>query len=302
MSDLPQSPLRTVIATVNQTARSMTNRPHEPRSTPVIPNINIWDFVTNSVELTTASADANLNNNTQTLTEAVVASYDPNDKMEIHGGQILISDFDNSDYLQYTIRFQNTGTANAINVRIVDILSELLDEQSIRMVSATHNYTLQRINNQLVWSFNNIQLKPKVQNEELSKGQLVFLIKPRPGYQVNTTISNVASIFFDTNPPIVTEEAKTTFVNTLANHQFTEENWSIYPNPANQQIQIELAQTNELIKNIEVNDLLGKTVFKVDGLKTNQQTLDVSSLSKGMYLLSITTQNNLKQVKKLLIK
>jgi len=236
------------------------------------------------------------------LTEAVVASYDPNDKMEIHGGQILISDFNNSDYLQYTIRFQNTGTANAINVRIVDILSELLDEQSIRMVSATHNYTLQRINNQLVWTFNNIQLKPKVQNEELSKGQLVFMIKPRPGYSVGTTISNEASIFFDTNPPIVTEEAKTTFVNALANHQFTEENWSVYPNPANQQIQIEFAQTHELIKNIEVNDLLGKTVLKVDGIKTNQQTLDVSSLSKGMYLLSITTQNNLKQVKKLLIK
>lgn len=269
---------------------------------PVIPNINIWDFVTNSVELTTASADANSNNNAQTLTEAVVASYDPNDKMEIHGGQILISDFDNSDYLQYTIRFQNTGTANAINVRIVDILSELLDEQSIRMVSATHNYTLQRINNQLVWSFNNIQLKPKIQNEELSQGQLVFMIKPRPGYQVNTTISNVASIFFDTNPPIVTEEAKTTFVNALANTEFTEENWSIYPNPANQQIQIELAQTHELIKNIEVINLLGKTVLKVDGLKTNQQTLDISSLSKGMYLLSITSQNNLKQFKKLLIK
>ncbi len=271
-------------------------------SVPVIPNINIWDFVTNSVQLTTAAADVNLNNNAQTLTEAVVASYDPNDKMEVHGGQILISDFDNSDYLQYTIRFQNTGTANAINVRIVDILSELLDEQSVRMVSATHNYTLQRINNQLVWSFNNIQLKPKIQNEELSQGQLVFLIKPRPGYQVNTTISNVASIFFDTNPPIVTEEAKTTFVNALANQQFTDENWSIYPNPANDLIQIELSKTTDLIKEIELTDLLGKTVLRKINLKDQQQTLDISNLSQGVYMVSITTQNDFKQVKKLVVK
>jgi uncharacterized repeat protein (TIGR01451 family) len=270
-------------------------------SVPVIPNINIWDFVTNSVVLTTASADVNLNNNSQTLTEAVVASYDPNDKMEAHGGQILISDFDNTDYLQYTIRFQNTGTANAINVRIVDILSELLDEQSIRMVSATHNYTMQRINNQLVWSFNNIQLKPQSQSEELSKGQLVFLIKPRAGYAVGTTIKNQASIFFDTNPPIVTEEAKTTFVNALANHQFTDENWSIYPNPANSLIQIELSKTTDLIKEIELTDLLGKTVLRKTNLKDHQQTLDISNLSQGVYLVSITTQNDFKQVKKLVV-
>lgn len=270
-------------------------------SVPVIPNINIWDFVTNSVVLTTASADVNLNNNSQTLTEAVVASYDPNDKMEVHGGQILISDFDNTDYLQYTIRFQNTGTANAINVRIVDILSELLDEQSIRMVSATHNYTMQRINNQLVWSFNNIQLKPQSQSEELSKGQLVFLIKPRAGYAVGTTIKNQASIFFDTNPPIVTEEAKTTFVNALANQQFTDENWSIYPNPANSLIQIELSKTTDLIKEIELTDLLGKTVLRKTDLKDQQQTLDISYLSQGVYLVSITTQNDFKQIKKLVV-
>lgn len=270
-------------------------------SVPTIPTVNIWDFVTNSVQISTAASDANLDNNTQTLTEAVVASYDPNDKMEVHGGQILISDFDNSDYLQYTIRFQNTGTANAINVRVVDILSELLDEQTLRMVSATHNYTMQRINNQLSWSFNNIQLKPQSQSEELSKGQLVFLIKPRPGYQVNTVISNLASIFFDTNPPIITEEAKTTFVNALANHEFTDENWSIYPNPANGLIQIELSKTTDLIKEIELTDLLGKTVYRKTNIKDSQQTLDISNLSQGVYLVSITTQNDFKQVKKLVV-
>lgn len=271
-------------------------------SVPTIPAINISDLINNSIQLTTAAADVNLNNNTQTLTEEVVAAYDPNDKTEIHGGQILISNFDNSDYLQYTIRFQNTGTANAINVRIVDILSELLDEQSIRMVSATHNYTLQRINNQLVWNFNNIQLKPKIQDEALSQGQLVFMIKPRTGFGPGTTISNQASIFFDTNPPIITEEAKTTFVNALANLAFTGESWSILPNPADHLVEIELGQSPELLKNIEVADLLGKTVLRANGFKTKRQTLDVSGLSKGMYLLTITTQNELKQVKKLLVK
>jgi hypothetical protein len=67
-------------------------------------------------------------------------------------------------------------------------------------------------------------------------------------------------------------------------------------------VHIELAQTNELLKNIEVTDLLGKTVVKVQGLKTNQQTIDVSGVSKGIYLLTITTQNDFKQVKKLFVK
>ena len=70
---------------------------------------------------------------------------------------------------------------------------------------------------------------------------------------------------------------------------------SIYPNPANQYINI---VSNVDINKVDVYNLLGKRVLSSSNLKNN---LDVSSLSKGMYMLKLTSGSSIAS-KKLIIK
>ncbi|WP_298222096.1 T9SS type A sorting domain-containing protein [Flavobacterium sp.] len=268
---------------------------------PAIPSVNIDDVLNFSASITTPVNDINSNNNSDSIAQIVVASYDPNDKMEAHGNEILLADFDNTDFLNYTIRFQNTGTSNAIDVRLEDFLDSRLDEQSIRMVDASHNYTMDRVYNKVVWNFNGIQLKPQAQSETSSKGYVNFKIKPKPGYVVGTIIPNTASIYFDSNPPIVTNTFNTKFVTALGNVNFDSGNLALYPNPTHKQVQIDLLNTSETINTIKINDVSGKCIKNMSNLNAVRQTLDVSDFAKGIYFVEITTKNNLKQIKKLIV-
>ena len=268
---------------------------------PAIPAVNIGDVLVTNAAIT-VTGDINLANNTFANSQIVVASYDPNDKMEAHGGKILISNFSQDDYLNYTIRFQNTGNSNAINVRLEDLLDSRFDFQSIRMIAASHNYTLERINNHLVWRFENIQLRPAAQNEELSKGFVTFKIKLNPGFAVGNIIPNTANIYFDSNPAITTNTFNTEFVASLANASFNLDNILVYPNPSNDFIHIKMNNSKEKLENIMLYNVLGETVKKVTTIDSSQTTIDVSDLSKGIYLLEITSENKLKLTKKLVIK
>ena len=281
--------------------------PYETRSIyvtmsiPDVPTVNLGDLLTDSASVSAPANDINMSNNTFSNAQVVVASYDPNDVMEAHGGKIQFNQFTADDYLYYTIRFQNTGTANAINIRVEDVLDSRLDETSLRMISTSHDYILERVNNNLVWKFNYINLVGILQNEELSKGYITFKIKLKPGFAVGDIIPNAASIYFDSNPAIVTNTFNTEFVASLSNASFTDNNILIYPNPAHNLVQINLQNTTETLESITIYDVLGKTINKITNLSTNQVSLDVSNLSKGVYLVEITSEHNLKLIKKLIV-
>ena len=85
------------------------------------PTVNLGEFVTSSVVYTTTSNDIVSDNNVSVITQEVIGSYDPNDINESHGPEIEHVSFTEDDYLYYTIRFQNVGTASAINVTINNI-------------------------------------------------------------------------------------------------------------------------------------------------------------------------------------
>ena len=288
--------------------------PYESRTFTVVmtaanaPAVNIDDLLTSSVSIasttgTDGPSDINLANNSYTNHEVVVASYDPNDKMEAHGPAIQHDLFTTNDYLYYTIRFQNNGTANAINVRIEDVLDPRMDEHSIRMVSASHNYLLERMGNQLTWHFDYIQLAPfTLYNEEASKGYVTFKIKLKPGFAIGDIIPNTGSIYFDNNPAIVTNTFNTEFVQTLGTSTFVDSNVVVYPNPATSYVQIALTNSAEQISAVQLFDLLGKKIMEQNNIVGNQTMLNTASLSKGMYLIEIKSNTNLKLVKKLVIK
>jgi uncharacterized repeat protein (TIGR01451 family) len=223
--------------------------------------------------------------------------------MESHGEQILFSSFSANDYLTYTIRFENTGTASAINVRVNDVLDSRLDENSIKMETASHNYVMDRMGNNLTWKFDNIELPATAANAIASKGYIQFKIKPKPGFAVGDIIPNTASIYFDYNPAIITNTFHTQFVAQLSVGQFENGNFVFYPNPTSDFVTISLKNTENFISSIVVYDVVGKLILEIKpNTSIATETVNLSSVNPGIYFIEVTTDANLKVVKKLIVK
>lgn len=268
---------------------------------PTIPTVNIGDVLTNTVAVTSNANDINSTNDAFSISQIVIGAYDPNDKMESHGEQILYSTFTSQDYLYYTIRFENTGTASAINVNIEDVLDEKLDETTLSMISASHNYNLNRNGTNLKWTFDDILLPPSIAETNIGKGYITFKVKPKPGYAIGDVIENTASIYFDFNPAIITNTFSTEFVAALELSDFRYNTVYVSPNPATTSFEIQLKNTDEALALVTINDLVGKTIKILQSDSETQITIDVSDLSQGIYLIEITTKNNHKLLKKLII-
>jgi uncharacterized repeat protein (TIGR01451 family) len=259
---------------------------------PTIPTVSLGQLLTNSVTIT--PTDANMPNNSATITQAIVGSYDPNDKTENHGGKILHSSFTANDYLNYTIRFENTGTAEAINIRVEDVLDSKLDETSIRMVASSNDYILDRVGSNLKWNFNGVNLPPSSPaSSTIGHGYIIFQIKPKAGYAVGDIITNIANIYFDFNPAIVTEPCVTEFVSTLATSNFTFKNFSFSPNPVTNVLKI----TNDsAIDAIEITSILGQKIISKN-INDLQTEIDMSQLTNGIYFVKAIANGNEKTVK-----
>ena len=145
---------------------------------------------------------------TYTECQENIGSYDPNDKRTFNElGEEAIT-VDKGEYIYYHIRFQNTGTDTAFNIRVIDPLSPKLDLSTLEMLSASQTYThFISDGPALVVLFDDILLPDSSTNEPASHGFFKFRVKPLPEYDYETNIPNQARIYFDFNDPILTNEA-----------------------------------------------------------------------------------------------
>jgi hypothetical protein len=269
---------------------------------PVLPNVSLDQLLITSASInSTSGVDAIPSNNTSSSYQFVSGSYDPNDIVESHGRDILHSSFSSEDYLYYTIRFENTGNGNAINISIDNLLDSKLDESTLEMVSSSHNYIMDRISNTVNWKFNNIQLPPSVSNSNVGKGYVMYKIKPKTGYAVGDIIPNTAEIFFDTNPAVVTNTFEHEFVSQLSIPEYSNNTIIVYPNPAKEQITVQLSPNN-FIKQVNLVDMLGRIIMTKHYNSSNTtEILSLNEVENGTYLLEITTDNNQKATKKIIV-
>ena len=267
-------------------------------STPT--TVSLGDLVTNTVLYSTAVDDIVFDNNISSITEEVIGSYDPNDKMESHGKDIVFDDFATSDeYLYYTIRFQNVGTAEAVNVRIEDVLDAQLDESTFHMLRSSHDYMVTRTGNGLEWEFDNINLPAEQDDAEGSNGFIYFKIKPNAGYAIGDIIENSASIYFDFNAAIITNTFQTEFIETLSVDAFDSNSFGLFPNPAKDEVIITL--NNFQVENVKITiyDVQGKRVSVSQNVKESTIQLNTSHLSSGLYFVELQNGSN-KSIQKLI--
>ena len=267
---------------------------------PTIPTVSAGQFLVSNATIAPLVGDVTSENNTNSISQMIINAYDPNDKTESRGPEILHSSFTSNDYLYYTIRFENTGNASAINVRVNDVLNSMLDENTIKVENASHAYVLDRVGNNLTWKFDTIMLPVSVANTTTGKGYITFKIKPKSGYAVGDIIPNTASIYFDFNPAIVTNTFQTEFVAVLESETFLTDEFAVYPNPTSSILNIQ-SKLSATISEVNVYDILGKQLLNK---KMNIATaeIDMTNYSPGLYLLEVVSENNQKSIHKIIKK
>ncbi|HRH39110.1 MAG TPA: hypothetical protein PK760_12230, partial [Flavobacteriales bacterium] len=158
--------------------------------------------------ITTTNTDVDLGNNGVLSAQVVTASFDPNDKTAVTSSHTEpgLYDIEMDEWIDYTIRFQNTGTDTAFNVVITDTLPSTLDPASIQWGPSSHPCTREVSGpGYLQFVFGNILLPDSNMNEAASHGFVSFRIRPHLPLLPGTELENTANIFFDFNDPVITE-------------------------------------------------------------------------------------------------
>jgi uncharacterized repeat protein (TIGR01451 family) len=250
-----------------------------------------------SALITPTANDVNQANNIYSLEQVVVNSYDPND-ITVHEGAFITTEQAQQDYLTYTIRFQNMGTAEALNVRIANTLEADLNASTFIPVAASHAYRTVREGNEVEFIFDDINLPGAQQNEPLSHGFVTYRIKPKSGIALGDTMQNQAAIYFDFNQPVMTNEVFTTVQAAAGVAENVVKGFSMYPNPASDTVTVQLE--NMVSADVVINDILGKTVLKAKAEGT-EQAIDIAALNSGMYFITVTSEGK-SVTKKLMVK
>jgi hypothetical protein len=105
------------------------------------------------------------------------------------------------------IRFENTGSTEAINITVQDTLdTEVYDISTFRLLDASHSVHVAQRENAIEFIFNDIFLSHL---DSLNDGYVAFKIKTLDNLELGDSIVNDAAIYFDFNFPIITNEAIT---------------------------------------------------------------------------------------------
>ncbi|MFZ1331196.1 MAG: T9SS type A sorting domain-containing protein [Flavobacteriales bacterium] len=242
--------------------------------------------------LVTTNTDADPSNNTAISNQLVTGSYDPNDKVATTSSGASATQYfiDGDEWIDYTIRFQNTGTDTAFNVIITDTLPTTLDASSVQWGATSHTCT-RTISGAgvLKFIFAGILLPDSNANEAASHGFVSFRIKPVEPVQVGSTLENSANIYFDFNDPIITEPSVLVaeFSTGMQEQAQGQGQVRLLPNPVEDQLTVSSSGIIGLIRIISAD---GREVVRWNS-GGGSASIDVKELKSGAYLL-IAELNN----------
>ena len=216
----------------------------------------------------------------------VVNSWDPNDKQVSPAGVGPTGAIQNNQTMTYTVRFQNTGTAEAFNVHIMDTLDANLDMSTFQVVSASHDMNVYFPDDRVVkFDFPDINLPDSTTNEPESHGQVVYRIAQDADLAQGTVIENTAHIYFDINPAVVTNTTVNTIDLTVGITPLGGdlETVNFYPNPATNSITVSSTESNSALS---IFDMSGRRVH-AQMLQAGNTEIDITQFENGTYILRV---------------
>ena len=255
--------------------------------TMVPPDINLLGTqLSTNVSLSTANTDGDPANNSATNLRTITGAYDPNDKLAYTStGSTELWQIGTDEWIDYTIRFQNTGTDTAFTVIVTDTLPTTLDPGSIVWGAASHtNVRVLEGQGIVTFTFANILLPDSNVNEAASHGFVSFRIKPHEPVLPGTAIENTANIYFDFNPPVITEPSLLVAEFSTGIHTVDGQKLSAFPNPANEQL---LLASDVVIRSVRVFAADGRIVLEGTPRSATAH-LDTSMLPNGIYHVQVS--------------
>lgn len=251
-----------------------------------VPPIEAGEYFDFIVSINPIAGDETEENNTFVLEQVVVNSFDPNDKTCLQGETIELEEV--GKYIHYLIRFENIGTANAVNIVVKDEIDlAKYDVSTLIPLNSSHDFVTRIKDDNIVeFIFEDINLPFDDANND---GYVLLKIKTLETLELGDTFSNDAEIYFDYNTPIITNDELTTVVENLSVEETELQSLvKIYPNPTNDYVFIE---SNDTLESIAIYDIHGRQIqILVLTGTTNSSKIDLSYLSKGVYFLNMKTK------------
>lgn len=230
-------------------------------------------------------------NNNHTLIVPVVAAVDPNDKQASAAGMGPGGEINAGDELTYTIRFQNEGNFPATFIYIRDTLDPNLDWSSFRVLGASHSMTHTLWGDKIQFYFDDIQLVPKTQDEAASQGFVKYQIRAKNSLAPGDSVRNTASIYFDYNPPVVTNTTLNTVWIVVGAEQGLEPmEFDLFPNPMENQAILRFDAQGESW-NLVISDPEGRRVYSRNNERSGEIQINREDLSAGVYLFQLTSES-----------
>jgi uncharacterized repeat protein (TIGR01451 family) len=248
----------------------------------------ISDSIKVDVDIFSDTINPNLSIVNKKHTYQILNSYDPNFK-EVYPIN-LVEKY--NGWLTYTIHFQNTGTAPAFDIKLIDTLDTKLNLETFQVLNYSHPMRTELYGNIARFIFNDIMLVDSHTNYDSSCGYVQYRIKPLSKYLNGTKLYNTAYIYFDYNPPIVTNTTINEYVKPLyssINYIADKNKIIVFPNPNNGLISI----NSKLPFVLSVKDIQGREIIN---------SIDSKSLilPKGIYFFEFII-DDIKTVEKVIV-
>jgi uncharacterized repeat protein (TIGR01451 family) len=258
----------------------------------------IGSSISSSSTIYPVVGDANTINNHSSWKVIVTGSFDPNDIL-VNIDTIYTTELATPPSLEYIINFQNTGTDTAFNIKVFNPISDQLDFTTFDFITSSHPVDLSynAFSQRMEFVFDNILLPDSNINEPESHGFIRYKIKPLTTLLAGDSIINNASIFFDFNAPIITNDAVTEIVLSKPTSNDNLNNFTnsldIYPNPATETVTIKSQKQITGEAQWKVYDIVGREVYSAKTKNESSLTIDLSGFVKGLYFIQLHSQNDI---------
>ncbi|MEZ5007428.1 MAG: T9SS type A sorting domain-containing protein [Chitinophagales bacterium] len=269
--------------------------PFETRYINITSNVtldaSLGDTLCSVFRITPVENDIARTNNTDTLKQIVIGSFDPNDKLvQPLGSSENGSTHPSTELFTYTVRFQNTGTDTAFRVIVIDTIDTNFDVTTFEMVDASHPYSFYLEDRKATWTFDNILLPDSTVDYDGSNGYIQYDIQPIDNQPLGTVFTNDAYIYFDFNEPVKTNTTLNTFEITLGILQRNSLTFELFPNPTAQLAILQFENANYEKAILEIYDQSGKLVFMDEGFE-NEFLITKNQLASGIYSFTLKLGN-----------
>ena len=260
-----------------------------------MPNVDhLGDTLVNIVNIDPTIEDVYIGNNVDTLFQVLIGSYDPNDKT-VHQGVLDEKYVLFDQTLDYTIRFQNTGTDTALMVNVYDTISSHMDMSTFQLLGTSHPCQIEiRNNNLVVFHFYDILLPDSNVNQLGSNGFIQYGISPKDSLDENTVVNNTGYIYFDYNPAIITNTAFNTYVSVIPSavaivEKIQKDGISIYPNPTQGNVTFDLGKIQINVQ-IKITDFQGREVKQLKISNSQFIDIDLNETAEGVYFIMVKSE------------